>query len=213
MEQVKPELSKLNKDEQKALLNQAGVKRVYGTFWGWMGAKEKIVDRHLMNKFNPESANHFLDQDRPLKSVDNVHSTFYKHPYDGARKSLEEIKKLKKSLPPTYFYNGDVPNFELVPIADLTRIIEIELADPRYSVFVNRRKVYMHFPLPPIIQNSRIMVHSPLEGDIKLVKVHRVVDSLDYPPSDWNNECLVKIIDTQWFISLYECGKPIESNS
>jgi hypothetical protein len=213
LEQVKPGLAKLNEDEQKALLKQAGVKRVYGTFWGWMGTHEGIVNRHLIEKFSPNSANHFLDQDRPLKSVDNVHSTFYKHPYDGAIESPDEIKKLKKSLAPSYIFNGDVPLFELVAIADLSRIIEIELAEPSYSIFVNRRKVYMHFPRPPIIQNNRIMVHSPLEGDKKLVKVHRIVDSLDYPPSDWNNECLVKIINTQWFISLYECGKPIESNS
>jgi hypothetical protein len=212
LEQVKPGLAKLNIEEQNALLNQAGVKRVYGTLWGWMATKEKIVDRHLMAKFAPISATHFLDQDRPVKSVDNIHSTFYRHPYDGARESPEEIKKFKKEMP-SYFFDSDVNRSLLTPIADLSRIIEIELAEPRYSIFSNRRKVYMHFPRPPIIQNNRIMVHSPLEGDRKLVTVHRIVDSLDNPPSDWNNECILKSIDTLWYISLYECGKPIDSNS
>lgn len=202
LEQVNPRLPKLNKEEQEALLKQAGVKRVYGTFWGWMGTSNKMAERYRSAR---ESGGYF--NDRPIKTVDNVHSTFYKHPHDVSTQSPDEIKKLKKTFPNQSFHNMDIFTLEMTPIADLTRIVEIELAEPRYSIFFYKRKVYMHFPRPPIIQNNRIMIHTPIDG--YLVPAHRIVDSLDDPPSDWNNECLLKAIDMQWFISLYECGKPI----
>ncbi len=206
LEQVKPGLPKLNNEEKKVLLNQAGVKRVYGTFWGW-GVPQDIIDR----SYRADKENSSIYHEQPFKSVDNVHSTFYKHPYDGAIESPEQIKKLKREVSAAYFLDSDVPLFKLAPITDLTRIIEIELAEPRYSIFFTKRKVYMHFPRPPIIQNNQIMVHTSIDG--YLYPAFRIVDSLYDPPTDWYGDCLLKPIDTVWFISLYDCAKPVESNS
>ncbi len=203
LEQVNPRLPKLNKEEQEALLKQAGVKRVYGTFWGWWPRTPSQMAEHFRGSNKYKKYGHLFDE-RPIKTVDNVHSTFYKHPHDVSTESPEEIKKIKKAFPNQSYHNMDIFTLEMTPIADLTRIVEIELAEPRYSIFFYNRKVYMHFPRPPIIQNNWIMVNT--EG--YLIPTHRIVDSLDDPPSDWNNECLLKAIDAQWFISLYQCGKP-----
>jgi hypothetical protein len=180
LENLKPSSTPLDKAEQDMLMKKAGVKRIIGSSIG--------------SRWYPD--NYSEHTKHTLKSIDNLRSTFYDNPNHGLIEP-EIINILKKEIPS--LFTKDIPLLNVIQLADLTQVMEIELTDYRYEM-MEVRKVYMHFPQPPLTQNNRIMVHDTFYE--ALVAAERVLDTLDNPPKDWKpGECLLKTIDIQWFMA------------
>lgn len=190
LETIKGGSTPLDRGERNALMKNAGVQRIIDGPIGW--------------SWYPD--NYSEQTKRTLQSIDNLRSTFYGNPNHGLIEP-EIIKILKKEIPS--LFNKDLPVLSVGQVADLTQVMQIELADTRYKMFV-ARKIYIHFPQPPMIQNNRIMVYGHRYET--LVPAERILSSLDNPPSDWKpGECLLRPIDTQWFMAT--CQKPGHSKS
>lgn len=178
LENLKPGSTPLDKAEQNALMKKAGVQRLIGSSIGWHWYPEPYSEHTI----------------RTLRSL-------YNRSAGNAATTQEVIETLKKEMPS--LFKKDIPMLNEMQLGELTQVLEIEPADPRYWR-IEERKVFMHFPQPPMIQNDRIIAITLSLDDLDSLRpAERILKSLDTSPSDWKRgECLLKPIDTQWFMAI-----------